>query len=401
VTQVTKQLPLPAFQPFAVHQAEASPAPEDTTTEAVVINEPQEEVAQLPVEEPEEAQSIVTAPAYEPSEPAAEEQASSSVPEMGPTSDDVAAMAQDEAPNASLNVIVEDEQDAVIQGEGKGILHGSLVKEQAKSPLQATVEDAGDEAEVGQQSTSQDPIIAEAPVKKTKAKKAKAKKPKKEKTPAKEAKLQGEKIEEKKQEAPVKIDHSPRILELLMQIEFVKKWWYGVNGKGGLPRAFATIANKICEEYKVFTAEGEVKNSISTVEVLEGLLRKWEVLFNAVNTFTKLSEFFGNDAEYNMRRDEKKLRELEKTAKIYLEMTSDLFSAGNSRFAHGEKEFKQRRNSRQELLNEVMRSLEDIIGRYQQYMAALDLLQKYFPSDEVEHLIITSLTKLSSASRTP
>jgi hypothetical protein len=259
---------------------------------------------------------------------------------------------------------------------------------------------------VGQKSTSKEPIAVEDPVKKTKAekpkaKKPKAKKPKKEKTPAKEAKLQGEKIEEKEQEAPLKIDHLPRILELLMQIEFVEKWWHGVNGKGGLPRAFATIANKICEEYKVFTAEGEVKNSISTVEVLEGLLRKWEVLFNAVNTFTKLSEFFGNDAEYNMRRDEKKLRELEKTAKIYLEMTSDLFSAGNSRFAHGEKEFKQRRNSRQELLNEVMRSLEDIIGRYQQYMAALDLLQKYFPSDEVEHLIITSLTKLSSASRTP
>jgi hypothetical protein len=34
-----------------------------------------------------------------------------------------------------------------------------------------------------------------------------------------------------------------------------------------------------------------------------------------------------------------------------------------------------------------------MIGRYQQYMAALDLLQMYFPSDEVEHLIITSLTK--------
>jgi hypothetical protein len=49
VTQVTKQLPLPSFQPFEVHQAEAPPALEDTTTEAVVLNEPQEEVAQLPV----------------------------------------------------------------------------------------------------------------------------------------------------------------------------------------------------------------------------------------------------------------------------------------------------------------------------------------------------------------
>jgi hypothetical protein len=284
---------------------------------------------------------------------------------MEPISDDVAWMAQDEAANAGLNVIVEDEQNAVIKGECKGIMLSSLVKEQAtvvdadneaevgqqstsqepvivaapvkeqtKSPLQATVEDTGDEVQVGQKSTSKEPIAVEDPVKKTKAEKPKAKKPKKEKTPAKEAKLQGEKIEEKEQEAPLKIDHLPRILELLMQIEFVEKWWHGVNGKGGLPRAFATIANKICEEYKVFTAEGEVKNSISTVEVLEGLLRKWEVLFNAVNTFTKLSEFFGNDAEYNMRRNEKKLRELKKTAKIYLDMKSDLFSAGNSRFAY-------------------------------------------------------------------
>jgi hypothetical protein len=66
VAQVTKQLPLPSLQPFEVHQAEAPPALEDTTTEAVVLNEPQEEVAQLPVEEPEEAQPIIPATACEP-----------------------------------------------------------------------------------------------------------------------------------------------------------------------------------------------------------------------------------------------------------------------------------------------------------------------------------------------
>jgi hypothetical protein len=80
-------------------------------------------------------------------------------------------------------------------------------------------------------------------------------------------------------------------------------------------------------------------------------------------------------------------------AKIYLDKTSALFEAGDSQFACWEKEFKQRRNSRQELLNEVMRSLKNMIGRYQVYMAALEPLQQYFPSEEVEHLIITSLTK--------
>jgi hypothetical protein len=149
-------------------------------------------------------------------------------------------------------------------------------KEQAKSPLQATVVDVSDEPEVGQQSTSdeqQEPVIIETPVEKPKAKK-----PKKEKTLKKEKKLNGKQPEEKKkkkQKTSPKVDYSSRILELLSQIEVCEKWWQDTYAKDAITCAFITIAKVLCSEgtCKIVSAEGEVENNISIVELVEQFSR--------------------------------------------------------------------------------------------------------------------------------
>jgi hypothetical protein len=104
VTQVTTQLPLPPFQHIEEHQAEVPPAHMEITIEAVVADVPPAEVAKLPIEEPKDSQPVIAATAYEPSEPAEEEQAPSSAPEVTPEHDDVGVMAEDEAINANPKV---------------------------------------------------------------------------------------------------------------------------------------------------------------------------------------------------------------------------------------------------------------------------------------------------------
>ena len=167
--------------------------------------------------------------------------------------------------------------------------------------------------------------------------------------------------------------------------------------RGGitLPRAFITVAKVLCSEgtCKVISPEGEVENNISIVEMLERLPEKWHVVFNAVSSFIKLMSSFDNDFEYNLQRNAKQFCDDKEMAKAYLTKASDLFSAGDARYAYWEDEFRKRRDSAGKLRHETKRSFKDLLERYQRYVDALGVFQQWFPSEDVQHLIKSCRSK--------
>jgi hypothetical protein len=53
-----------------------------------------------------------------------------------------------------------------------------------------------------------------------------------------------------------------------------------------------------------------------------------------VNAFVKLTSCFDNDFEYNLQFTAKQIRDDKATAQAYLRKTSDVWSAGDDRYAY-------------------------------------------------------------------
>jgi hypothetical protein len=136
-----------------------------------------------------------------------------------------------------------------------------------------------------------------------------------------------------------------------------------------------------------------VKKDISIVQALERLLTKWEVLFNAVNAFTKLSADFDNDFNYNLGRRVVQIRENKATVTVYLKLASDAWCARDDRYAFWEKAFKKRHDTREELLGEAKAFFKGVIERFNTYCDAMDVVRRFFPAEEVEHLFKATCAK--------